>query len=150
MAMSKPVWGKARESFADTEPASTLPMVLPGEEQAYAPTAPLPLVRVAAAAEVAPRQGNTVHELMALIRKDNRVCPQPARWEEFYRLLQDLSEGAALPSPPLVGPAWKSTPYVAKRMCFCEQVEWAAANNCLIAAYTFLKVLPETDWHYAV
>ncbi len=148
--MSKPVWGKARPSFADTEPASTLPMVLPGEEQAYADTAPQPLVRIAAKDIAAPRQGSTVHDLMALIRKDNRVCPQPVRWEEFYRLLRDLSEGLALPSPPLVGEAWKGTPDLPKRMCFCEQVEWAAGNNCLIAAYTFLKVLPASDWHYAV
>lgn len=148
--MSKSVWGKARTPFADTEPASTLPMALAGEEQAYADTVPQPLVRSAARAAIAPRQGGTVHDLMALIRKDNRVCPQPGRWEDFYRLLRDLSEGAALPSPPLVGEAWKSTPDVPKRMCFCEQVEWAAANNCLIAAYTFLKVLPENDWHYAV
>lgn len=145
--MSKPLWGKGKPTFTDTEPASTLPMVPPGEEQAYADTAPQPLVRITATLPAAPRQG-TVHDLMAEIRKDNRVCPQPGRWEEFYRLLTDLSEGAALPSPPLVGEAWKSTPSVAKRMCFREQVEWAAANNCLIAAYTFLKVLPQKDWHY--
>lgn len=145
--MSKSLWDKAKAKFSEPEMASTLPMIPPGEEHAYAETAPQPLARVApAAAATGPR--NTLTDLMAEIRKDNRVCPQPHRWTEFYKLLQDLSDGAPLPSPPLVGAAWSSTPSLAKRMCFREQVEWAAANNCIIAAYTFLKVLPESDWHY--
>lgn len=146
--MPKSLWGKTKAVFADTEPASTLPMIPPGEESAYAETAPQPLVRLASAAAGGQQQG-PLHELMAVVRKDNRVCPQQQRWQDFYQLLEDLNEGGApLPPPPLVGPAWASTPALAKRMCFREQVEWAAAHNCMIAACTFLKALPETDWHY--
>ncbi len=143
--MPKSLWSKAKAAFSDTEPMSTLPMIPPGEEQAYAATAPQPLVRVVA--DIAgPR--NTLHELMAEIRKNNRVCPQPQRWTEFYQLLEELGDGATPPPSPLVGPAWSTTPALAKRMCFREQVEWAAAHNCIIAAFTFLKVLPDADWHY--
>lgn len=148
--MIKPPWSRAGEVFPDTEPASTLPMVPPGEESAYADTAPMPLANVRAAAPaplaLAPLE-ITLYDLMALVRKDNRVCPLPSRWLEFYAMLERLSGGAALPSPPLVGSAWASTPASAKRMCFREQVEWAAENNVKNAAYQWLKTLPDAEWH---
>jgi hypothetical protein len=145
--MGKPLWGRGGNKFADTEPASTLPMMLPEEEQAYAPTAPSPLIR-AAALSPAIGQQQTLHELMALIRKDNRVCPQPHRWSDFYALLENFADGAPLPSPPLVGAAWNATPSLSKRMCFREQVEWAASHDCVTAAITFLKGLKPQEWHY--
>jgi hypothetical protein len=67
---------------------------------------------------------------------------------EFYRLLQEFADGAALPSPPLTGVAWSQTPALAKRMCFREQVEWAVTHDCVTAATTFLKSLADTDWYY--
>jgi hypothetical protein len=143
--LGKPLWGK--KSFGDTEPASTLPMLPPGEESAYAETVPQPLARMLPD-DGFPAPRGALHDLMAEIRKDNRVCPQPQRWQEFYRLLEELNEGAPLPSPPLVGKAWTSTPSLAKRMCFREQVEWAVAQDRIIAAHTFLKCLREQDWHY--
>jgi hypothetical protein len=94
-------------------------------------------------------QGQTVHDLMAIVRKDNRICPQPQRWLDFYRLLEEFADGAVLPSPPLVGVAWSETPPSAKRMCFREQVEWAVAQDCVIAATTFLKSLQDGEWHRA-
>jgi len=149
--MTKPPWSRSATDFPDSEPASTLPMIPPGEEHAYVDTVPVPLANVRPAAApplaLAPLE-ITLHDLMVEIRKDNRVCPLPSRWLEFYRLLEQLSGGAKLPSPPLVGSAWASTPATAKRMCFREQVEWATANNCKNAAYQYLKTLPEADWHY--
>jgi hypothetical protein len=148
--MTKPFWGSPGD-FRDTEPASTLPMIPPGEETAYAETTPLPLASVRPAGPaplaLAPLE-ITLYDLMNEIRKDNRVCPQPTRWLAFYRLLEENAGGAALPSPPLVGSAWAATPSLAKRMCFREQVEWTAANNCMNAAHQFLKGLQEADWHY--
>jgi hypothetical protein len=147
--IGKPLWSRNKPGFGDTEPMSTLPMLHPGDEAAYAETAPQPLARMLPAPIdrfTAPR--GAAHDLMAEIRKDNRVCPQPQRWAEFYELLSDLNEGAQMPSPPLVGKAWTSTPALAKRMCFCEQVEWAIVNDRVIAAHAFLKCLREQDWHY--
>ena len=141
----------AAREFSDTEP-HTLPMALPGDEGAFAATLPLPLANVRPAAPAALALAPlelTLYDLMAEIRKDNRVCPQPTKWLEFYRLMEQLSGSSRLPSPPLVGSAWAATPSSAKRMCFREQVEWAAANNCMHAAHTFLKNLQEADWHYA-
>jgi hypothetical protein len=141
-------WGTSRDS-GDTEP-STLPMVPPGDEAAYAPTEPQALANVRPPVEtlsLAPLQ-ITLYDLMAEIRKDNRVCPQPTRWLEFYRLLEEAAGGARLPSPPLVGSAWASTPSIAKRMCFREQVEWTASHRCMNMAHQFLKSLKDSEWHY--
>jgi hypothetical protein len=142
------LWGRTKEP-SDTEPA-TLPMVPPGDESAYAATEPQALANVRPAPEVlslAPLE-ITLYDLMAEIRKDNRVCPQPTRWLEFYRLLEEAAGGARLPSPPLVGSAWAATPSIAKRMCFREQVEWTASHRCMNMAHLFLQSLKETDWHY--
>ena len=149
--MNKSLWGRTRD-FPDTEPA-TVPILPPGEEAAYADTQPQPLanVRATAAAALAVSVAAlevTRFDLMEEARKDNRVCPQPEHWLGFYRLLEQLSAGAPLPPPPLLGSAWAATPVSAKRMCFREQVEWAVANRCVNAAHQYLKKLGEADWHY--
>ena len=148
--MIKPLWSRAKSS-PDSDAPSTLPMVLPGEESAYEQTTPMPLASVRPATPPPPPAYPpeiTLYDLMALIRRDNRVCPQPARWLEFYALLEQLSGGAKMPAPPLVGAAWAATPALAKRMCFREQVEWAAANNVKNAAWQYLRALPQADWYY--
>jgi hypothetical protein len=149
--MTKPPWAKAKD-FPDTEP-----MVRPGEDGAYADTAPQPLASVRPAApafpdglslELAPVE-ISLYEVMAEARKNNRVCPQPTRWLEIYRLLEQSAAGAALPAAPLVGSAWASTPPLAKRMCFHEQLEWAAAHDCLNPVYDYLKNLSDPEWYIA-
>lgn len=150
--MNKPLFGAKKESqFADTEPMN---MSLASDDQ-YANTEPAPLAR--AAAPAIPDMGLSLapvaagdYELMAETRKEGRVCPQPTRWLEFYRVLQDNAKGVALPQPPLTGSAWASTPASAKRTAFMEQVEWAVKNGCITPAYEFLASLPKTDWHYGV
>jgi hypothetical protein len=156
--MTKPLWGRPKD-FPDTEPMSTLPRVPPGEEGLYAETQPLPLMPLAAPAP-APRAFSdglslapieaTLYEVLGVARKDNRVCPQPSRWLEFYRVLQDaVGLGRPLPAQPLVGSAWASTPPLAKRMAFHEQLEWADKNGCLQPAYEYLKSLRDADWYGA-
>ncbi|MCG2593165.1 hypothetical protein LZ009_10265 [Ramlibacter sp. XY19] len=150
--MNKPLWGRKPSQFADTEPASTMPMTLPPGGDFDAPTEPMPL----SARPTPPRTELSLapveageYELMAELRKDNRVCPQPTRWLEFFRLLQDHAGRQPLPSPPLTGSAWAATPPSAKRMCFREQAEWAVQNGCVAEACEFLAGLPKSDWLYA-
>jgi hypothetical protein len=150
--MTKPLWGRKPSQFADTEPASTMPMTLPPGGDFDAPTEPMPL----SARPVPPRRELSLepleageYELMAELRKDNRVCPQPTRWLEFYRILQDAESRQPLPAPPLTGSAWAATPPSAKRMCFREQAEWAVQNGCVAEACAFLANLPKSDWLYA-
>jgi hypothetical protein len=158
--MNKPLFGKKPSQFADTEPASTLPLTLSTDADFDAPTEPMPLgaakpakpsiadipeLNLSLAAQEAGE-----YELMAELGKDNRVCPQPTRWLEFYRVLQDAAgPSGKLPTPPLTGSAWAATPPSAKRMCFREQAEWAVKNGCVVKAYEFLDKMGKSDWLYA-
>jgi len=158
--MNKPLWGKKPSQFADTEPASTIPLTLQNDGDFDAPTEPMPLSAKPAPAKpsladipelslsLAPQEAGE-YELMAELRKENRVCPQPTRWLEFYRVLQDHAGNKPLPSPPLTGSAWAATPPSAKRMCFQEQAEWAVKNDCVVPAYNFLEKLAKADWLYS-
>ena len=157
--MNKPIWGsKPSKPFAETEPASTIPLELASDADYDAPTQPAPL---AAAPAPAPAKkeipelslslepvGSGEEELMAEVRKDNRVAPLPTRWLEFYRILEDAAKGEKLPAPPLTGSAWAGTPDSAKRMCFMEQAEWAVKHGVIAKACEFLMKLPKNEWHY--
>ena len=155
--MNKPLFGKKPPQFADTEPASTIPMT--NEADFDAPTEPMPLrpnkparPSIADIPELnlsLASQEAGEYELMAELRKENRVCPQPTRWLEFYRILQDAAAGQPLPAPPLTGSAWAATPASAKRMCFREQAEWAVQHGCVGPAYAFLEKMAKSDWLYA-
>jgi hypothetical protein len=153
------LWSSSKPQFPDTEPLSQ-PMHHAGDTF-YDQTVPQPLEPMAEVA--APKRKRsldaldalslapvvvTLYQALAEIRKDNRVSPQPTRWLEFYRLLQEQGDGSPLPPEPLTGSAWASTPSLAKRMCFREQVEWADAHGCLAAAFEFIKSLPDPDWNY--
>jgi hypothetical protein len=141
-------FAKKPPAFADTEPMFHPSLA---DDQGYASTVPAPLAPEPGAGaqppglSLAPLEAGE-YELMALIRKENRVCPLPTRWLEFYRVLQDHARGAALPGMPLTGSAWAATPTSAKRMCFREQVEWAVDHGCITPAYEFLKSMPASDW----
>jgi len=144
--------GKGKD-FPDTEPFS---MVSQGEEAAYGETQPMPLTPAAPAAPAIPDTlglslapvGGNEHDLMQEVRKDGRVSPQPTRWLEFYRVLQDNARGAALPAPPLTGSAWASSSPTLKRNAFQAQVKWAMENGCNAAAYDFLSSLQKSDWYH--
>lgn len=146
--MNNPI-GNGPKDFPDTEP-----MGLPGapaEDPAFAETAPQPLANVRAPRSLdqlslAPIEV-TLYEVMGLVRQGNRVCPQPSRWLEFYRVIQEAAPGGGHPPEPLVGSAWAATPPLAKRMCFQQQLEWADGRNALQAAYDYLKSLRDSDWY---
>jgi hypothetical protein len=150
--MKKSMPGAAAD-FPDTEPASlpNLPAEDPrfAEPQVNAPAKP----RVAAAEplglSLAPVEVS-FYEVMSMAGKDNRVCPQPTRWLEMYRILQEAGRSQPLPAQPLTGSAWAATPAMAKRACLREQLEWADRNGCLQRVFEFLQGLPDTDWHYVV
>ena len=147
--MNKSLWGRKPSQFADTEPASTMPMTLPPGGDFDAPTEPMPLsARPKPELSLAPHEVGE-YELMAELRKDGRVCPLPTRWLEFYRVLQVAAGNRPLPAPPLTGSAWAATPTSAKRMCMREQAEWAVQNGCVGEAYRFLEQLPKGDWFCA-
>lgn len=145
--MNNPVENGPKD-FPDTEP-----MGLPEEGHSFAETVPQSLANVRKAPSLdelslAPVVV-TLYEVMGLVRQGDRVCPQPSRWLEFFRVLQEAAPGGGRPPEPLVGSAWASTPPLAKRMCFQQQLEWAEGRNALQPAYEFLKSLRDSDWYVA-
>jgi hypothetical protein len=151
------LWSSRKpQSFPDTEPMSQ--SMHHAGDTFYDDTVPMPLepLTETPAAKSYDRMGAlslapvevTLYEALAEIRKDNRVCPLPTRWLEFHRLLLEEGDGSSLPPHPLTSSAWASTPPLAKRMCFRQQVEWADAHGCLAPAVEFLRSLPDTDWNY--
>lgn len=88
----------------------------------------------------------TVDDAMLEARKNNRVCPLPARWQELYQMLPERKNNQ--PTPPLIGPSWKATPSISKRMCLREHLEWAETKGNLPEVMAFLRQLPEEEWHH--
>jgi len=91
----------------------------------------------------------TLEEVLAVVQKNKRVCPQPQRWQQLYEMLPQKRKGAGWePSPPLILAAWWDTPALPKIIRLREHIEWAAAHGCLDEVYSFLCELPEDQWHH--
>jgi hypothetical protein len=87
--------------------------------------------------------------LIAEINKNNRVCPQPLKWNELYELLlSNKKELNNKPSIPLILAAWWDTPIIAKKLRLRDHIDWSLENGCLNAVYTFLVNLKEDEWYY--
>jgi hypothetical protein len=140
-------------NFGVTEPAS-IPMPLPAGDPRYAQTVPAALTKDTVPAELTASSSSarrvTLNEAMTEVRRNNRVCPQPAAWQRLYEMLPGKRQEGRdwQPPPPMTGTAWKATRSLAKRMCLRDHLEWADKKGCLDQVYAYLKDLPETDWHY--
>lgn len=145
------LWNEAAQQdekrFAPTVPMNKAGMDT--HDRAWAPTVP-----AAVAAPQAPARRNereplfTLDIAMLVARRNNRVCPRPQRWLEFSRLLapRQTERGMQPPPPPVAGEAWATTPSLTKRLCFREQVEWAAQQGVLEEVMAFMQSMPEEDW----
>ncbi len=137
------MWKEARDQhnagFADTAPTPVAP---PTVDPRYAATEPATL-SAAGKPRVKPP---TVDDAMLEARRNNRVCPIPARWQELYQMLPERKNNQ--PPPPLVGASWQGTPSISKRMCLREHLEWAESRGGLEPVLVFLKQLPEGEWHH--
>ncbi len=142
------LWQRSQQAqeagYAETAPAAVVPA---GSPDAYAPTAPARLTRrePAEARPPAPRPP-TINDAMVEVRRNNRVCPIPARWLQLFEMLPDRT--ASRPTPPLVGAPWQATPSLSKRMCLREHLAWAESHAALPQVLDFLKQLPEEEWHH--
>jgi hypothetical protein len=138
--------------FAPTAPMTvppTLPATLSPGERAWATTQPAHRAPVLPAARKPQQQPLfTLEAAMLVARRNNRVCPRPVRWTEFFRMLppRKTLRGQQLPPAPVTGPAWDVTPALTKRLCFREQIEWAERAGMLEAVMAFMQTLREDDW----
>ena len=149
------MWNEVRQQhearFAPTAPM-TVPATAPGSlsphEQAWAVTQP------GGRAPTVPQPARpaqplfTLEAAMLVARKNNRVCPRPARWAEFSAMLppRKTLRGHQQPPAAVTGPAWDVTPPLTKRLCFREQIEWAERAGLLEAVMAFMQAMGEEEW----
>ncbi|HET8748531.1 MAG TPA: hypothetical protein VFM98_23250 [Ramlibacter sp.] len=90
----------------------------------------------------------TLDAAMLVARRNNRVCPRPVRWTEFFALLppRKTARGELRPPAPVTGPAWDVTPPLTKRLCFREHIEWAESAGLLESAMAFMQSMREDEW----
>jgi len=71
----------------------------------------------------------------------------PYAWAEFHAFLK-AHQQPEQPSPPVpLILAAASESDASKHRRLVAQLEWAAANNCLDSALTFLNGLPKHQWN---
>ena len=127
-------------------------------DQAFADTQPSDVIPLADASQPAPSatQGTglhwTVETVMALARRNNRVCPRPLQWQalcaQLATLRGDSQPGRAAAGLLASATAWHATPPLSKRVLLRQQVEWAAAQGVLEPVQRFLASLQEDEWQH--
>jgi len=92
----------------------------------------------------------TLEEALAVAHSNDRVCPQPRKWNRTYELLPDRKRiGMGWePSLPLILAAWWDTPHISKIARLRQHLDWAAEHDALDAVHAFMCSLPESDWHH--
>ncbi len=92
----------------------------------------------------------TIEEALIEIQKNNRVCPQPKKWQELYEMLPEKKRKGAgwEPALPLILAAWWDTPALQKMLRLREHIEWASMHGCLDQVFSFLCELTEEQWHH--
>jgi hypothetical protein len=93
----------------------------------------------------------TFETLIAYCRENERVCPLPIPWNGLWDMLQDKSKSDAIqkPSAPLILAAWHHTSNLDKMVRLGDHVKWANEHGILEKVSTFLRALPEAEWHHS-
>ena len=89
-------------------------------------------------------------ELISYCSLNERVCPQPQKWNRLWKMLPDKQQIGARwePALPLTLGAWYDTPALLKMARFREHIEWAHSHDVLEEIDQFLRSLTEDEWHH--
>ncbi len=92
----------------------------------------------------------TIDEVLAEAQRNNRVCPQPQKWNDLYELLPNKRRKGNGWEPPLpiILAAWWDAPAITKMLRLREHIEWAYEQGCLDTVHAFLVNLKEEEWHH--
>lgn len=113
------------------------------ERAAFSKTVPSAIDDLRAFGEPAGQEFD-IDDVMAEVRRFNRVCPSEPHWS---RLCSTLLDAVGLEPPPAIcGAAARSTPKLTKRIRVRDQIEWAAQNGALQVVAAFVRSLPEDQW----
>ena len=131
-----------------TMPPATAPATLQPGERAWASTQPADRAPLLPTPQREKQPLFTLDSAMLVARKNNRVCPRPVRWTEFYAMLppRKTLRGQQLPPAPATGAAWDVTPPLTKRLCFREHIEWAERAGMLESVMAFMQSMREDEW----
>ena len=87
----------------------------------------------------------TFETLWKYCTSDNRVCPMPMKWNDFFNMLKEHEKL----NLPLILNGWEMSSPLEKNMRFEEHVKSAADHDQLDEVSQYLKSLKEEDWaHY--
>lgn len=95
-------------------------------------------------------EADTRAELIEFCRQNNRVCPQPMRWNDLYHLLPETHcvGNRWEPALPLILGAWHYASNSEKMLRLEEHINWAANRGAIQKVADFLRGLEEADWHH--
>jgi hypothetical protein len=88
-------------------------------------------------------QDDQLQELLEICQRDNRICPSPIRWNQFWELLGSPCDKVR---PPLILSAGMFSSGRDKRKCFLKQVRYAADSGRLQRARDFIMRLTDREW----
>ena len=95
-----------------------------------------------------PSQSSALDELLAFVRANGRVCPQPNKWSELWQMLpqrQRVGSGWQPPSP-LILAAWWEASDEQKRDRLANHIQYAAEHSFLMEIDQFLRQLSDGEW----
>jgi hypothetical protein len=141
------MWEELAEREASAKPAVARRAGEPALDWA-ASTAPADLTEMSNL-PLAPVAGPlTIGTVLALSKKNNRVCPMPGQWLMLHDILTLNGTRKLKPYPPepVCGRAWVSTSAMNKRIRMRDQIMWAADYGGLSAVHDFLQHLTEDEW----
>lgn len=103
---------------------------------------------------IAKEEGNKLHQpsldsFINEVTKNNRVCPNPRFWADLHALAtaSDFNNHTP-PSLPLILGAWWDTSDLDKAERLRELIDWCYHTSVSDVAWTFIKSLDESEWHY--
>lgn len=93
----------------------------------------------------------TFEELWKYSIANNRICPNPDKWNDLFQMLKNKKQknsGGWEPSLPLILAAWYDTPALSKQLRFQEHIKWAFDNQQSDEVINFIKSLKEEEWFH--
>jgi hypothetical protein len=105
--------------------------------------------RAKSALSSASKLNETFETLWEYSTSNDRVCPQPQKWAELFRILKHTKQnpdGGWSPSLPLILAAWGHATPTKKQLRFEEHIRWAFNNDQIEEIGKYLRSLHENDW----
>ena len=89
-----------------------------------------------------------VQSLLEYCNKNGRVCPQPQKWDELWKMLPDKKQKGSkwYPPLPLILGAWWHTNTKEKRERFKLHLSYAEEKGILDIIDVFLRELADEHW----